>query len=293
MVWDGSDLDFVRHFFSAAREQQTEIMDLAHLPLTARSRRVLVLRQRASKLVNFLSAQQDAPSITVDELHKLLLIANTNLHHYFGHAPERADVASEHLHANRVALFTKAAKVNHHCAPNAMYSTQTPDGKIEYTAIREINKGDEITFSYLGEEGRTLSRDRRAELLADRDIKCECSRCLSPDWWRGLRCPKPGCEGLVFASPDAAGSDQWSCTRCGDDDVPALTERLQQEAAVRTALTRFTEQCQRFDEQPPDPEELRSIADTALHALAVTHSLLCQVAVALSRCCGSMRVAFQ
>jgi SET domain len=82
-----------------------------------------------------------------------------------------------------VAIFSLTARMNHSCDPNAeVRSQQYVDCCIDVVAKRDIQPGEEITISYINNEGRTGSslhdRNRRLrELKAKYLFTCDCHRC--------------------------------------------------------------------------------------------------------------------
>ena len=102
---------------------------------------------------------------------KLLSISMANGHDYFGHTEdvyrEVASLSFDQRHileTERCALFLYASKVSHSCHPNTSYTSKAQDGKMEYKAIRQIEEGDLITFSYIGSLWETPTHLRRKML---------------------------------------------------------------------------------------------------------------------------------
>eukprot|EP01103_Thecamoeba_quadrilineata_P010358 TRINITY_DN2211_c0_g1_i3.p1 TRINITY_DN2211_c0_g1~~TRINITY_DN2211_c0_g1_i3.p1 ORF type:complete len:368 (+),score=25.99 TRINITY_DN2211_c0_g1_i3:119-1222(+) len=77
------------------------------------------------------------------------------------------------------SCIAKAATfLNHSCQPNTAWRYNSGMRKLEFVALRQINKGDEITISYIPD--LSLSSDERRSLLEQRfRFFCECPRCLS------------------------------------------------------------------------------------------------------------------
>lgn len=86
--------------------------------------------------------------------------------------------------AQVVAIFTLAARMNHSCDPNAMVSSgEFVDCHIDVVAKRDIRPGEEITISYINNQGRTSSsqrdRNRRIRELERKYLfTCDCLKCL-------------------------------------------------------------------------------------------------------------------
>ena len=72
-------------------------------------------------------------------------------------------------------LFPIAARVNHSCAPNL---TKHYEGfRAIVTTLREVEEGEELMISYLGEEVDKSTSERRARLKAKYNFDCCCTMC--------------------------------------------------------------------------------------------------------------------
>jgi hypothetical protein len=80
----------------------------------------------------------------------------------------------EHL-----ALFPEAARFNHDCAPNAIYSIDIETLTHAVYATRPIGEGEEITVSYL--DPFQLAEHRRRWLKDAFGFECSCRRCSQTD----------------------------------------------------------------------------------------------------------------
>ena len=79
-----------------------------------------------------------------------------------------------------MAMFTLTCCMNHSCAPNVRLQwCNKPDGPIEISlvALRSIQEGEELCFSYI--DGDIASVNERRAALKDYGFVCECPRCLS------------------------------------------------------------------------------------------------------------------
>ncbi|KAL5730979.1 Histone-lysine N-methyltransferase atxr2 [Ranunculus cassubicifolius] len=78
------------------------------------------------------------------------------------------------------AFFPLHSCLNHSCDPNAkaFKRDEDRDGQAIISAIRPIQKGEEITISYIDED---LPWKERQALLADYGFKCKCSKCLEEE----------------------------------------------------------------------------------------------------------------
>lgn len=72
-------------------------------------------------------------------------------------------------------LFLEAAHINHSCRPNAHKSWNENIGRFTIHAVRDIERGEEITISYLGETMYYIERQR---ILTERFyFDCGCDLC--------------------------------------------------------------------------------------------------------------------
>lgn len=69
-------------------------------------------------------------------------------------------------------VFLVHSRFNHFCLPNSRVPAY-PGGTIQLYAIKDIEAGEEICFSYLDFKGQT--RNERQEFM---DFVCECKACL-------------------------------------------------------------------------------------------------------------------
>lgn len=111
-----------------------------------------------------------------------------------------------------VGVFETLSMINHSCNPNAFYISswdsikKTPKASIY--ALKDITKGEEITFSYVSS---SQSRSgRRAEIKASWGFQCTCPRCESNngDDTQLLLCNRCN-DGSI-----PVGSDSRGCTSC-------------------------------------------------------------------------------
>ncbi|XP_010551028.1 PREDICTED: histone-lysine N-methyltransferase ATXR2 isoform X2 [Tarenaya hassleriana] len=75
------------------------------------------------------------------------------------------------------AFFPLQSCMNHSCSPNAkaFKREEDRDGQAVVMALRHIDKGEEITISYIDEE---LPYEERQASLADYGFICKCTKCL-------------------------------------------------------------------------------------------------------------------
>jgi hypothetical protein len=80
------------------------------------------------------------------------------------------------------ALFPLGALFNHSCDPNCSYTScrweeGAPAPHIAFTALRDIEEGEEVCHSYLDDTMDVFSR--RKKLLLTYRFACSCSKCCA------------------------------------------------------------------------------------------------------------------
>jgi hypothetical protein len=68
----------------------------------------------------------------------------------------------------RYGQFEYSSRINHSCDPNVIINLGSQENTISFTAIKQINKGDEITYSY---------SDDKSNFLSNFGFECECKKC--------------------------------------------------------------------------------------------------------------------
>jgi hypothetical protein len=126
------------------------------------SQHILTIKFIISKLSEIVepSAWQGTETAT-----KLLLQVQCNAHHLTDSSKNRIGLA----------LYIPAAYLNHSCRPSCVYSFNK-QGEIEMRTIRELQVGEECSYSYID---LYQSRARRAQVLKDIYFidSCYCARC--------------------------------------------------------------------------------------------------------------------
>jgi hypothetical protein len=75
------------------------------------------------------------------------------------------------------AVFPLLSKLNHSCEPNA-FIVHSADAGGQLVACRELERGDELTISYLSDKGEAMGvKQRRRRLMAQYGFLCDCPRC--------------------------------------------------------------------------------------------------------------------
>ncbi|KAL3682027.1 hypothetical protein R1sor_000049 [Riccia sorocarpa] len=128
------------------------------------------------------------------ELNNLEIVVPSPVEDYFIHidelpAEQSAEAAkitrpfldalgSEYAtYCNGTGFFALQSCVNHSCRPNAkaFKRDEDKDGAAVLLATKSIRKGEEITISYIDENG---SLEERQAMLADYGFTCSCPRCV-------------------------------------------------------------------------------------------------------------------
>ncbi|KAL9229307.1 hypothetical protein vseg_004790 [Gypsophila vaccaria] len=78
------------------------------------------------------------------------------------------------------AFYPLQSCMNHSCCPNAkaFKRDEDNDGHAIIVAMHKIQKGEEVTISYIDEE---LPYEERQKSLADYGFRCKCSKCLEEE----------------------------------------------------------------------------------------------------------------
>lgn len=74
-----------------------------------------------------------------------------------------------------VGIFPQACRINHACDPNAQNYWNDYSGQLTIHAIKDIQRGEEVTICYL--QSFSNRRTRQAELQRGFDFTCSCSLC--------------------------------------------------------------------------------------------------------------------
>ncbi|XP_045469214.1 histone-lysine N-trimethyltransferase SMYD5 isoform X2 [Harmonia axyridis] len=118
----------------------------------------------------------------VSEVSKLPLadLEKTNLDQFIDKLYQDIDDhTGSFLNNEGVALYMLQSAANHSCLPNAEVSFLHNNTKLSLVALRDINEGEEIFISYLGECDLQRSRvSRHRELMENYLFECECEKCL-------------------------------------------------------------------------------------------------------------------
>jgi len=162
-------------------------------------------------------------------VQKLLAIVKCN-----GQCYDRSD--QDYDRGFRIALFLFGSKLVHSCNPNTVFTGVSSDGRMESMAVRPIQAGEVITFSFLGSSVITPTYIKQKELREMTGLLCSCPQCIGPDYTRAVHCKE--CEGGVLLCINAEGDNPiWSCSSCnGRAAARGHIETLENEIEKRHAL---------------------------------------------------------
>lgn len=131
-----------------------------------------------------------------------------------------------------ICLMSWGSKFAHSCAPNLFLQYEPSQNVMVFRAVRSLQPGDVLSFSYLPEDDVSLGGlvcgttvMRQFKLWQFKFFRCACSRCTDKDWSRGATCTK--CESQEFFRKS---DDVWVCQDCdfsakGDESVGFIGER--------------------------------------------------------------------
>jgi hypothetical protein len=267
--------DWARSYLTAivnsTESVQQQILEFYHLPSLPET-----LKSDAERLTYL----PEFASLTVEHVHKLLLICSINSHTFFGSSEERiTDTLYPHpTPLQQGALFELGSKVSHSCYPNCGYTSRLGPF-LRYFAITDISEGDLITFSYLGADDLFLlpRAKRREKLLSTKYFLCRCSRCSNIDDNRGFRCPgtctvahKRDTDGLYFCQ---------SCEKTYTEDV--FRKHIRWEESVSAKLANLMTGIRAGQPYASGPEGLQNFVSQSKLNLSPTHFLVLESLQAL------------
>ncbi|KAJ7575640.1 hypothetical protein C8J56DRAFT_410128 [Mycena floridula] len=77
-------------------------------------------------------------------------------------------------------LCDQGSRINHSCTPNSGYDWDAASFSIKFWAIRDVEEGEEITYSYV-RCGIAASSAVRQKALEPYGFRCTCTACLNPE----------------------------------------------------------------------------------------------------------------
>ena len=276
LVWDSSNpTGVLDSFISASQDIKFQVLEMFHPPLES-SNDLL-------ELSYFFSTKPSLKSLSKEVIHKLLMIANINCHAYLGGLETGGGAKytekilgkgeSNAYSDSRSALFSVASKAAHSCNPNVTYSSQHGPF-LRYSATRNIEIGDQITFAYIGELYKSTRDERRAKLFSEKYFTCRCVRCSGIDDMRGLRCLISGCNGVAYRS-DCSSPDSscWACSLCHEKATDwAYRSKIEIEKKLQydlSSMISIYERTRNFQV----PSTCRQIYNSAISELSPTHNI--------------------
>ena len=258
--------DFFRQYSKLSPDDKTRILAMAHPELDGQTIRV---KNRKVESIKWQRILRESCGLEAEVIQKLMLIADTNSHLFLGAA------SSHNSNAPKAALCVYGSKVEHSCSPNVSYSSST--GYLIYRAIRRIEIGERISFSYI--DLKETAAKRREILLETKDFVCSCDLCLGPDHSRTAGCPKPTCQGTALIH----SSGEWECTTCGFLSASEAASILKTELEFERRLGFM--QAQQLQANIPD--SIHSVIADASRRLSPTHSIVARLVTFYSTICAS------
>jgi hypothetical protein len=279
LVWENPKKDstvgifnYVVAFLALPSAQQQQVLDMKYPELltTPRMARYIPVAEELHK-------NPKCSSLSVEQIHTLIAVAESNCHQYYG-TGSLAELKAKPTTA-KAALFYLGSKVNHSCRPNLQYSSQNSDGHLKYKAICDIKEGDELTFSYIGELFSTMSAQRRATLKAEKNFDCHCERCDEPDYCRPLPCTECN-EGFLFLN---GLTSAWACTSSSCSCTAPSQDTIQRERMLYQKGNILQ------DQQNPqcEPSDALALFNETAKALSYTHFLTIRCATILTNSCAA------
>ena len=140
-----------------------------------------------------------------------------------------------------LGLFETACRFSHSCKPNCYWFSSEDGSKRIVRAISSIQKGQELTISYIGEDEQLLPTYSRRKILREsKYFNCECERCGKDyDDTRRFKCVSRKCPGVHFVRQvDQEDTPEvLACTKCGNEPTKDTASRLlKQERALQNEI---------------------------------------------------------
>jgi len=139
-----------------------------------------------------------------------------------------------HHKEDGLVLYNRISMCAHSCDPSCCWSYGDDDAFVLRARVA-LNKGDELTISYLQDEDLLKSTSVRQQKLQNWRFTCQCKRCaLDVDTGRGFRCRR--CRiGILYASVAVIGGLE-PCRVCSatpsQEDMQMLLQ-LEEEYVLR------------------------------------------------------------
>jgi len=142
---------------------------------------------------------------STEPLVRLARIMKLNAHEYY---PE----------PGKAALYPLIARANHSCEPTCGLAG-AEGGQLFFYALRDMEPGEEVDYSYLGGHFTLHPTPvRRRQLLQTKLFECACSRCLAPELSRQPPCGAQGCAGFLQPAADADPGRRRCCLCSAEEE---------------------------------------------------------------------------
>ncbi|CAM0140268.1 hypothetical protein VKS41_005922 [Umbelopsis sp. WA50703] len=123
---------------------------------------------------------------------------------------------------SKIALLPWGSKFAHSCSPNLFLRYDPAEGTMIFTLIRDLKKGELLTFSYLPEDDSSLggllcgtTESRRKKTWNFKFFHCACERCTDWDWSRGVQCQQCSSSLCFKEGGDRPDEERhWHCFDC-------------------------------------------------------------------------------
>jgi len=126
----------------------------------------------------------------------------------------RYNCFGHHSDSHGLVCYNRISMMAHSCESTATWHYGTSNDQFVLRARHHLEKDDEITITYVGDEELYKSKDLRRTRLASWLFTCRCNKCsIEKDLSRGLRCPSCG-GGIVYLTTD----DEYSVLDDTDAD---------------------------------------------------------------------------
>ncbi|KAK8805595.1 hypothetical protein WA158_002251 [Blastocystis sp. Blastoise] len=197
--------------------------------------------------------------IQIENMIKLLLRMSSNVF----------TTLTDDLNITGIGIYPVASLFNHSCIPNCAVTFD--HNMICIRAMKTIQKGEELTISYIDEHQPLYQRQKM--LLHDYHFKCTCERCTHPileleNLFVSYNCPLPSCKGICKPQGDNLSIERthYKCDKCHKIyDKKSLSDRLEKKIEIAQIINNDYEDSDRIEKQHHDICE----------QLAVYHNCVC------------------
>jgi len=137
-----------------------------------------------------------------------------------------------HHKEDGLVLYNRISMCAHSCDPSCCWSYGDDDAFVLRARVA-LNRGDELTISYLQDEDLLKSTAVRQQKLQNWRFTCQCNRCrLRVDAGRGFRCRR--CRiGILFASVSNSLEPCKVCNASPSQEDMQMLVRLEEEYVCR------------------------------------------------------------